>query len=29
MIDNNYYTDEKVKLFCLTNNISVVEFQME
>jgi hypothetical protein len=23
MIDNNYYTDEKIKLYCLLNNIKV------
>ena len=25
MIDNNYYTDEKIKIYCLTNNINVIE----
>jgi hypothetical protein len=25
MIDNNYYTDEKVRMFCSANNIKVVE----
>jgi len=26
MIDNNYYTDEKIKMYCLTNNIKVIEY---
>lgn len=25
MIDNNYYTNEKIKTYCLTNHIKVVE----
>jgi hypothetical protein len=24
MIDNNYYTDEKIKLYCSLNNINVI-----